>query len=504
MHRVGLPCVVITLALALTAPTQGDEKTALKQALALQEVMQQAIEAAEPSIACVLVSRSDAYQRYSQGPASDNAGKLGAFDVPALERHPLYSGLGEKERATLRRKLDLADPRHVPESFGSGVVLDERGLVLTNYHVVQGAVKIFVRLPDHQGSYADIHAADPRSDLAVLRLLDGRLTLRAIKLGDGGQAKRGQFVLSIANPFAAGFRDGKPSASWGIISNVRRRAPGSPREEERARTLHHHGTLLQTDARLNLGCSGGALIDLHGQLIGLTSATAALAGGETPGGFAIPIDAGLRRILDMLKRGEEVEYGFLGVGVDEHGERTEGVALEQVTRGSPADLAGLKPRHVILSVNSTAVHEADELFLALGTLMAGSKVMLEVRKPGGAREKVEVTLARFHVPGKAIASEKLTRPFVRGLRVDYTSILVQVPHPATQHIPPGVLVDEVQPGTSAATVKLRSGEIITHVNGRAVNDPAAFYREILGRGGPVELTLASENPGKPAPKVTLN
>src|SRR5437868_10417166 len=109
----------------------------------------------------------------------------------------------------------------MPRSIGSGVVIDTDGLVLTNYHVVQEATKIFVRLPGGKGSYADIHAADPRSDLAVLRLQSPVGRLRAIKLGDGGKAKRGQLVLSLANPFAAGFRDGSPSASWGIVSNIR-------------------------------------------------------------------------------------------------------------------------------------------------------------------------------------------------------------------------------------------------------------------------------------------
>jgi serine protease Do len=503
MYRLGLPCLLGTLGFALAAPAAQDKS--LQQALALQEVMQKAIADAEPSIGCVLVSRSDAYQRFSQGPAHENPGKLGAFDLQMFERHPLISGLGEKERTRLRRQLDLADARHVPEAFGSGVVLDESGLVLTNYHVVQGAVKIFVRLPEHQGGYADIHAADPRSDLAVLRLLNPKLALKAIRLGEGDKARRGQFVLSIANPFAAGFRDGKPSASWGILSNVRRRAPGPAREEERAKSLHHYGTLLQTDARLNLGCSGGALIDLKGQLIGVTSATAAVAGGETPGGFAIPIDAGMRRILDVLKRGEEVEYGFLGVGVDERAERTEGVVLEHVTPGSPADLAGLRPRHVILSVNGTPVHESDDLFLALGTQLAGATVRLEVRKPGAAgRERVEVPLAKFYVPGKRIAAGLGGRPFVRGLRVDYTSLLVQQPRSPVQRIPAGVLVSEVQAGMPAAAALLRPGDVITHVNGRPVTTPSAFYREAQGRVGPLELTLAPGDPSQPAPKVNLN
>ena len=503
MYRFALPCLLGMLVFVFAAPAGQDK--GLQNALALQQVMQKAIEDAEPSIACILVSRSDAYQRFSQSTANANPGKLGRFDLQLFERHPLISGLGEKERARLRRQLDLADPQHVPEAFGSGVVLDEAGLVLTNYHVVQGAVKIFVRLPEHQGSYADIHAADPRSDLAVLRLLNPKLALKAIRLGVGDKARRGQFVLSIANPFAAGFRDGKPSASWGIISNVRRRAPGPAREEARAKTLLHYGTLLQTDARLNLGCSGGALIDLKGNLIGLTSATAAIAGGETPGGFAMPIDAGLRRIIEVLKKGEEVEYGFLGVGVDEHAERSEGVVLEHVTPGSPADLAGLRPRHVILSVNGTPVHESDDLFLALGTQFAGMTVRLEVRKPGsGVREKVEVPLARFHVPGKGIASALGKRPFFRGLRVDCTSLLVQQPRSPIHRIPAGVLVSEVQADSPAAAALLRPGEVITHVNKRPVTSPAAFYREVQGRVGPLELTLIPGDPNQPPPKVMLN
>jgi serine protease Do len=503
MYRLALPSLLGAFVLSTAAPAAQDR--ALDRALALEAVMQKAIEDVEPSIACILVSRSDAYQRFSQGPSHASPGNLGGFDLQMFERHPLISGLGEKERTRLRRKLDLSDSQHVPESFGSGVVLDEAGLILTNYHVVQGAVKIFVRLPEHQGSYADIHAADPRSDLAVLRLHNPKLALKAVLLGEGDKARRGQFVLSIANPFAAGFRDGKPSASWGIVSNVRRRAPGPAREEERARTLHHYGTLIQTDARLNLGCSGGALIDLKGNLIGLTSATAAIAGGETPGGFAVPIDTGMRRIIEVLKRGEEVEYGFLGVGVDERAERTEGVVLEHVTPGSPADLAGLRPRHIILSVNGTAVHESDDLFLTLGTQLAGASVQLQVRKPGAlAAEKVEVVLARFYVPGKRIAAFLGDRPFFRGLRVDHTSLVVQLPRTVAQRIPAGVLVGEVQPGTPAAAAQLRCGEVITHVNGQAVTTPAAFYRAVRGLAGPIELTLTPSNPHRPAPKVTLN
>jgi S1-C subfamily serine protease len=469
--------------------------------------MQRTIAEVEPSIACILVSRSDAYQRFGLGPSADHPGRLGGYDPDAVERHPLARALSEDERKDLARRLDLADPSNRPESYGSGVVVDEKGLILTNYHVVRDATRVFVRLPGGKSSYADVYAADPRSDLAVLRLLNQNLALKAIKLGDGGKAERGQFVLSLANPFAAGFRDGQPSASWGILSNIRRRAPGHLQAEaDLTKTLHHYGTLLQTDARLHLGCSGGALVNLRGEMIGLTTALAAIPGGETPGGFAVPLDAGMRRIIQVLKRGQEVEYGFLGVRFEQGAASPAGVPLAYVYPGSPADRAGLRARDAILAVNGVPVTDTDDLFLALGVQLAGAHVRLEVLPQGrGKRTQMNVALAKFFVPGKKIATEVGSRPYFRGLRVDYTSLLVQQPSPLPlQRIPNGVLVSEVQPNSPAATVLLKQGDIITHVSGRVVNTPAAFYQVVNGASGPVELTLASSNPGQPGPKVTLN
>jgi serine protease Do len=412
-------------------------------------------------------------------------------------------GLSQTDKAHLKKKLDLADLAHVPQAFGSGVVIDAAGLILTNYHVVQDATKIFIRLPGGKASYADIHAADPRSDLAVLRLLDPKAApLQPLALGDADRLERGQFVLSIANPFAVGFRDGQPSASWGILSNIRRRAVSTPREEERTKPLYHYGTLLQTDARLHLGCSGGALVNLQGELVGLTTALAAIQGGETPGGFALPINAGMRRIVDVLKRGEEVEYGFLGVGFQERGpEGTVGMPLTYVTPGSPAELEGRLHHHdIIVAIDGQLVHDSDDLFVNLGTRLAGSKVKLRVRR-AGKEATVEVTLAKLYVPGKKIASAPGRRPFYRGLRIDYTSLLVQ---PARSgRIPAGVLITDVQPGSAADFARLRSGEIITHVNDRRVTSPEAFYQAVPALAGPVTLTLHTYAPQEPPVKTVL-
>src|SRR5262249_54410989 len=144
------------------------------------------------------------------------------------------------------------------------------------------------------------------------------------------------------------FRDGSPSASWGIVSNLRRRAPGNPNETERAgRSLHIYGTLIQTDSRISPGCSGGGMFNLQGELIGLTTSTAALSGTETPGGFAVPMDIHMRRIIEKLRQGEEVEYGFLGVSLQPETNAGKGVYLADVTGNSPASRAGLQRGDVI-------------------------------------------------------------------------------------------------------------------------------------------------------------
>jgi len=458
--------------------------------LAMQRTMTKVIQQNENSIACILVSRSEFHPRDVKNP-----GKLGAYEPERLLIDPKITGL---ERDLLRKKLDLADPNNIPPSFGSGVVIDAQGLILTNYHVVQEAAKIYVRLPGGKGSYADIHAADPRCDLAVLKLLNkDLLPLKAIPLGDADRMERGNFVLTLSNPFAAGFRDGQPSASYGILSNIRRRTIANLKEEERVKPFHYYGTLLQTDARLHLGCSGGAMLNLRGELVGLLTSLAAIQGGETPGGFAVPVNVAMRPIIEVLKRGEEVDYGFLGVGFDPRGADGElGVRLKVVGEGSPAAIDGkLRPGDLLMAVNAQPIHESDDVYTTVGMHLAGSKIKLHVRR-NGKDSIVDVTLAKLYVPGKKIASSLGNRPFVRGMRVDHTSLIVQFEERTTNIVPQGVLVSDVLPKTSADAAKLRFGDVVTQVNGVFVANPAAFYQAVDNARGIVELTLATRPPTK--------
>ena len=442
---------------ALSSASASDEKPEIKGALALQATMEKAIEKAEPSIACILVAR------------------------------------GEDARDFAPEKQDF-----VPKSYGSGVVIDEQGMVLTNEHVIRGALKLYVRLPGKSGCFAKLLASDQRSDLAVLQLqLDkSMLPLKAIPLGDGGKVRKGQFVLSVANPYAAGFEDGSPSTSWGIISNLRRRGPLRPRdakepihEVDEVKPLHYYGTLIQTDARLNLGCSGGALINLKGELIGLTTALAALGGSETPGGFALPIDQGMRRIIDKLKKGQEVEYGFLGVSFPgEELHQIEGVAIEHVIVGGPAAKAGMQGGSHIVSIDGVRVYNRNDLFLRIGTKLAGTTVRVEWRSPsGGPSRSADVALVKAYMPSHKFYAMSKARS-IGGLRVDYSSVLL-TPKDHVYPIPAGVVIREVEPNSAADKARLQVNKVITSVNGRKVSTPAEFFRAVDSAGDSVELTL---------------
>src|SRR5262245_42339167 len=337
--RLAVAVIGLGAVLSCAGAGRGQEEP-LKQALALETAIVKAVERAEGAVACILVSRSEAYRRWDkhdpQGTRRE-PGRLGGFQMP--DGGPFR----DATTTDLLKRLNLAATDVVPDGYGSGVVIDAGGLVLTNYHVVKDATKVFVRVPNAGGWYADIHAADERSDLAVLKLIemsDGpRLRpLPTFAMGDTGKLKKGQFVIALANPFAAGFRDGSPSVSWGVLSNIRRRVPGEPSEADRRRPrLHYYGFLLQTDLRLNLGCSGGALLDLKGNWIGLTTVQVGLAAGESIGGFAIPLDDRFKRIIEVLRRGEEVEYGFLGITLRDRGS----AGVGGVTLNGPAALGGL-------------------------------------------------------------------------------------------------------------------------------------------------------------------
>jgi len=416
-----------------------------------------------------------------------------------------------------------ADLTSAPAAFGSGVIIANEvdaaaRFVLTNYHVLQpdregeaSAARgpVVVRLANHRVARAVVIAADPRSDLAMLRLvLSGTgidpADVAPIPLGDASDLRKGQIVLALGNPYAIG-RDGSASASWGLISNISRRAAAEgddAGESEPGGTIHQYGTLLHVDTRLSLGTSGGALVNLEGRLIGLTTSLAALEGYEKSVGYAIPIDAAMRRVIDSLLKGYEVEYGFLGIlprDVALDGLRGFPVATGQVSAaradfvsaGSPAARAGLRSDDVILQIDGQPVRSADDLMRDIGLLGPGTLARIDVwRQSRQKRLQIDVTLGKWPVwDDSQIVATQRRYPTWRGLDVDYptarrrflTSEVLERYHRA-------VLVLNVAGETASHAAGLRPGDLVTHVGNVAVETPQQFRNAVAGRSDTVTLT----------------
>jgi serine protease Do len=430
--------------------------------------------------------------------------------LAALEKS-LVDAIAKCEKSVVAiaraRKSDgesrLADPDFIPNEYGAGVVVDRRGLILTNRHVL-GDIKLneyAVWIGGKVHYPARVVAADAWSDLAVLKI-DAE-DLMPIAFGDGRGVKKGQIVLLLGNPLAIA-RDGQPSAAWGIIANVQRKAAPIVSEANPTGkgTMHHYGTLIQVDARLNLGTSGGALLSLNGEMIGLTTSLAAVAGFEQAAGYAIPVDDTFRRAVDALKAGREVEYGFLGVslgtGIDDpfRGLRVPpgtGVVLTQVMPGTPAARVGLVSSDIITHVEGQPVSEPDALILHLGSMPVGKQVRLSLNR-GGRPFTRQVTLSK-KPPNSGDDSYVTVAPATwRGLRIDHATAVPNFPQLSLGGSidPDGcVALVSVDRGSVAWKLGLRPGLFVTMVDGVRVATPDDFFKAVGGKTGAVQLRFST-------------
>jgi serine protease Do len=369
---------------------------------------------------------------------------------------------------------------------------------------------LYVRFSDRRAYRASILAADPRSDLAVLQIDLNSLGIEAdqlkpLKIGDASGLRKGQIVLALGNPYAIA-REGSASASWGMVSNIARRpAPVSARSESDRRTeetIHHYGTLIQVDTRLNLGTSGGALLNLKGELIGVTTALAALEGYETSVGYAIPLDATMRRVIDTLVGGHEVEYGFLGVvprtaflrdlqDRPEDVEQVSAARIESVMHNSPASDGGLRQGDVILAVNGTAVFDHFDLMREVGGLGPGAVAHLWIWREQDESQREQTKTAKLGkwpaVNEEEIIATKSRHPAWRGIWIDYPTGRERFTDQYSYLR--AVAIAKVESGSVAAAAGLRPNEFIRQVNQTPVSNPAAFYQAVDGLSGEVTLQI---------------
>ena len=271
---------------------------------------------------------------------------------------------------------------------GSGIIIRGDGMILTCHHVIEGAATIQVTLHDGRRLRAKLVAQDPRDDLAIVRIaLDG---LPSLAMTDSVSPARGSFVVAIGYPFGAAF-DGHASASFGIVSAVGRAMPEEfCRDEDR-----YFGDMIQATTPLQAGCSGGALVDRSGKLIGVLSIRGGDAGAAS--GFAIPINDHTRGLISRLLLGETIEYAYLGVDVAapiepaaamRSRESNEGVRVVRVWDDGPARVAGLRPGDVIKSINGNAVDSPDQFVRLMGQFAPGRRVSVRLEQSGGDRTLV--------------------------------------------------------------------------------------------------------------------
>jgi serine protease Do len=365
-------------------------------------------------------------------------------------------------------------PDRVPQrGMGSGVIISEDGLILTNNHVVDRADRVRVTLSDGRSFDAEVRGTDPRSDIAVLHADAGGLP--AARLGSSEELQIGEWVLAIGAPFQL-----PQTVTAGIVSAKGRSSVG----------LAEYEDFIQTDAAINPGNSGGALVNLRGEVVGINTAIASRSGGSQGVGFAIPIDMA-RKIKDSLIEHGRVARGYLGVTIqnvddalaDNYGlDRPHGALVNSVMSGTPADEAGIKVGDLILEINGAEVQDRDHLRLKISSLEPGASVELTVLRDGKKRT-FNVRLGELSDDEESARGtpEDSDAPSLGNLGLDVepiTSALRQ-----RFELDPdidGLLVTNVEPGTPASDAGLREGDIIIEAGNTEVPSISALREQIAG------------------------
>lgn len=461
--------------------------------LALEQTLQQTIARCAPSVVAIA--------RVHRNAARDAGAEL-QLNVPGL--NPLAPGA----------PLLGADGGNVtPTDFGSGVIISADGAILTCYHLLDNPEQhdYYVWLGTSEGMTfpgansplparvvqvpAKVQAGDPWTDLAVLKI--DAAGLPVMPMGDASQLQRGKIVIALGNPQATA-RDGQASASLGIVANLQRRAvpqnDPSTNDVSPPESLQEFGTLIQTDAKLHLGASGGALVNLQGEMIGLTTSLAALSGFDTGAGYAIPIDPPTLAAIAQLQNGIVPAFGFLGVEPIDAGDGR-GALIGRVVPGLAADLAGLRPGDLVVQVENQPITTAQTLFRELSRRPADSLVTLVVHSPGNATPRnVSARLGKKRMALSRPSFGNTSETDWRGMVVDFSSALP--PDRWLRGIPRGAseaAVLSVTPDSPTWNAGIRPGVTVFQVNGQPISRPEDFYRMVEDSPAAVELGLESRN-----------
>lgn len=374
--------------------------------------------------------------------------------------------------------------------LGSGVLVKDDGTILTNHHVIAGADKITVEMNDGETFEAKVIGSDPPSDLAVLKI-EGK-DLPFLELGDSDTVRVGDIVLAIGNPLGIG-----QTVTSGIISAKSRRTglgDGTSFQD-----------FLQTDAPINQGNSGGALVNVNGQLIGINSQILSRSGGNIGIGFAIPSNMA-KSVMDQLLETGEVKRGLLGVNIQNitsdlaEGlglDSTSGVVVSNVMPDSAAEKGGIKRGDIIRKINGETVEDDNFLRNKVAGTKPGTSVSLTIVR-NGEEQEIKVTLGEFKIEEQA--SERPNGQDRNSGENESNGRLGLTLRPLTPQmaeqldIPSevrGLLISDVDPESAAAEKGLQRGDVVMEINREAVTTLAQARSAISRSGDKAVLLLVS-------------
>jgi Do/DeqQ family serine protease len=346
-------------------------------------------------------------------------------------------------------------PEQMQRSLGSGVMVDTSGLVVTNNHVIEGADQVKISLADKREFEAEIVLKDSRTDLAVLRVKDGREKFATLDFANSDELLVGDVVLALGNPFGVG-----QTVTHGIVSALARTQVG----------ITDYQFFIQTDAAINPGNSGGALVDLSGRLVGINTAIFSRSGGSQGIGFAIPANMVRVVVASAKSGGKAVKRPWLGARLqavtpdiaESLGLRLPtGALVANVAAGSPAARAGLKLSDLIVAIDGQAIDDPNAFDYRFATRPLGGSAQIDVHR-GGKTIKVNIPLEVAPDTNRDEITISARSPF-QGARVANISPAVAEELRLDSNAE-GVVVVDLQDGAPAAGVGFQKGDIILAVN----------------------------------------
>ena len=380
-------------------------------------------------------------------------------------------------------RMPQQTPRQV-QGVGSGVIVNSDGYVLTNHHVVDGALEIKVEMTDNRTFTAKLVGSDPPSDLAVLKI--DATGLPSVPVGDSDKVRVGDVVLALGNPMGIG-----QTVTSGIVSAKGRSTGLSDGSFE---------DFLQTDAAINRGNSGGALVNINGELIGINSQILSPSGGNIGIGFAIPSNMA-KAVMDQLMKNGKVRRGMLGVTIQSvtadlaasmNLPAARGAIVTSVTPGGPADRAGIKRGDVITAVNNQPVIDNNSLRNTVAGMGPGANATVTVQR-NGRDQNLSVALAELPDRPRNESEESSSNDGGTGNERYGLSLQVFTAENAERYgldaQDQGLLVTRVDPSGSAANAGIRQGDLIQEVNRRPVRNVADFNAAVQQSGARPALLL---------------